>query len=54
LDSVSEIVAEGKEDLKTVEGKEIFAYREQVLPLLRLKNILNVPGNNDKDRIGHV
>ena len=52
LDSVREIVAVDEKDLKTVEGKEIFRYREQVLPLLRLKNILNVPGN--EDRIGPV
>ncbi|KAF5413528.1 MAG: Chemotaxis protein CheA [Candidatus Methanophagaceae archaeon] len=45
LDSVREIVAVGENDLKTVEGKELFRYREQVLPLLRLKNILDVPGN---------
>lgn len=45
LDSVREIVAVGETDLKTVEGKELFRYREQVLPLLRLKNILDVPGN---------
>ena len=55
LDSVREIVAVGEKDLKTVEGKEIFSYREeQVLPLLRLKNIFNVPGNKDKDRFGPV
>jgi two-component system chemotaxis sensor kinase CheA len=54
LDSVREIVAVGEEDLKTVEGKEIFSYREQVLPLLRLKNIFDVPGNKDKDRFGPV
>ena len=52
LDSVREIVAVGEKDLKTVEGKELFRYREHVLPLLRLKNILNVPGN--EDRIGPV
>jgi len=52
LDFVREIVAVGEEDLKTVEGKEIFRYREQVLPLLRLKNILDVPGN--ESRIGPV
>jgi len=52
LDSVREIVAVSERDLKSVEGKEIFRYREQVLPLLRLKNILNVPGKND--RIGPV
>ena len=54
LDSVREIVAVGEEDLKTVEGKETFGYREQVLPLLRLKSIFEVPGNKDKDRIGPV
>ena len=54
LDSVSEIVAVGEKDLKTVEGKETFGYREQVLPLLRLKNVLNVPGNKDKGRFGPV
>ena len=47
LDSIREIVAVGEMDLKSVAEKEIFQYREQVLPLLRLKNILNVPGNND-------
>ncbi len=47
LDSVREIVAVGEKDLKTVEGKELFRYREHVLPLLRLKNILDVPGNED-------
>jgi len=52
LDSVREIVAVGERDLKSVAEKEIFRYREQVLPLLRLKNVLNVPGN--KDRIGPV
>ncbi len=52
LDFVREIVAVGEKDLKTVEGKELFRYREQVLPLLRLKNILNVPVN--EDRIGPV
>jgi two-component system chemotaxis sensor kinase CheA len=52
LDSIREIVAVGEKDLKSVEGKEIFKYREQVLPLVRLKNILDVPG--DKDRIGPV
>jgi len=52
LDSVREIVAVGERELKSVEGKEIFRYREQVLPLLRLKNVLNVPG--DSDRIGPV
>jgi two-component system chemotaxis sensor kinase CheA len=52
LDSIREIVAVGEKDLKSVEGKEIIRYREQVLPLLRLKNILNVQGNND--RIGAV
>jgi len=36
LDSVREIVAVGEKDLKSVEGKEIFSYREQVLPMLRL------------------
>jgi two-component system chemotaxis sensor kinase CheA len=54
LDSVREIVAVGEEDLKSVEGKEIFSYREQVLPLRRLKNIFDVPGIKDKDRIGPV
>lgn len=54
LDSAREIVAVGEEDLKTVEGKETFGYREQVLPLLRLKNVLNVPGNKNKDRFGPV
>jgi len=54
LDSVREIVAIGKEDLKSVEGKEIFSYREQVLPLRRLKNIFDVPGIKDKERIGPV
>ena len=52
LDSVREIVAVDEKDLKTVEGKEIFRYREQFLPLLRLKSILNVPGN--RDMIGPV
>ncbi len=52
LDSIREIVAVGETDLKSVEGKEIFRYRERVLPLLRLKNLLDVPG--DKDRIGPV
>jgi two-component system chemotaxis sensor kinase CheA len=52
LDSVREIVAVGENDLKTVEGKELFRYREHVLPLLRLKSILDVPGN--EDRIGPV
>ena len=52
LDSVREIVAVDENDLKSVEGKEIFRYREHVLPLLRLKNILDVPGN--KDRVGPV
>ena len=52
LDSVLEIVAVGEKDLKSVEGKEIFRYRGHVLPLLRLKNILNVP--RDKDSIGPV
>jgi len=47
LDSVREIVAVGERDLKSAEGKDTFGYREQVLPLLRLKNVLNVPGNND-------
>ena len=54
LDSVREIIAVGEKDLKSVKGKEIFAYREQVLPLLRLKNIFDVPRNKDKDRIGPV
>ena len=54
LDSVREIVAVGEKDLKSVEGKEIFSYREQVLPLLRLKSIFDVPGNKDKDRFGPV
>ena len=54
LDSAREIVAVGEKELKSVEGKEIFKYREQVLPLLRLKNIFDVPGNKDKDRIGPV
>jgi len=54
LDSVREIVAVGEKDLKTVEGKEMFGYREHVLPLLRLKSIFEVPGNKDKDRIGPV
>ena len=54
LDSVREIVAVGEKDLKTVEGKEIFSYREQVLPLMRLKNIFEVPGNKDKDMFGPV
>jgi len=54
LDSVREIVAVGGKDLKSIEGKEIFGYREQVLPLLKLKNVLNVPGNKDRDRIGPV
>ncbi|MCD6456218.1 MAG: chemotaxis protein CheA [Methanophagales archaeon] len=54
LDSVREIVAVGEEDLKSVEGKETFGYREQVLPLLRLKTIFEVPGNKDKDRFGPV
>lgn len=48
LDSVREIVAVGERDLKSVAEKEIFRYREQVLPLLRLKNVLNVPGDNDR------
>jgi two-component system chemotaxis sensor kinase CheA len=52
FDFVSEIAAVSEADLKTVEGKEMFRYREQVLPLLRLKNILNVPGN--EGRIGPV
>ncbi len=52
LDSIREIVAVGEKDLKSVEGKEIFRYREQVLPLLRLKNILDVSG--EKDSIGPV
>ena len=52
LDSVREIVAVDEKDLKSVGGKEIFRYREQFLPLLRLKNILNVPGN--ESRIGPV
>ncbi|MCW3134352.1 MAG: chemotaxis protein CheA [Methanophagales archaeon] len=54
LDSVREIVAVSEENLKSVEGKEIFRYRGQVLPLLRLKNIFDVPGNKDKDKIGPV
>jgi two-component system chemotaxis sensor kinase CheA len=54
LDSVREIVAVDEKDLKSVEGKETFGYREQVLPLLRLKNIFEVPGNKDKDRFGPV
>ncbi|RCV65700.1 two-component system, chemotaxis family, sensor kinase CheA [Methanophagales archaeon] len=52
LDSVHEIVAVGETDLKSVEGQEIFGYREHVLPLVRLKKILDVPG--DKDSIGPV
>ncbi len=54
LDSVREIVAVSEENLKSVEGKEIFSYREQFLPLLRLKDIFDVPGDKDKDRIGPV
>ena len=52
LDSVREIVAVDEKDLKRISGKEIFRYREQVLPLLRLKNILDVPGV--KDSMGPV
>jgi two-component system chemotaxis sensor kinase CheA len=54
LDSVKEIVAVGEEDLKTVKGKETFGYREQVLPMLRLKSIFEVPGNKDKEGFGPV
>jgi len=53
LDSIREIVAVSEENLKSVEGKEIFRYRGQFLPLWRLKNIFDVPPgeNKDKDRI---
>jgi len=48
LESIRQIVALGEKDLKSVERKEVFKYRDQVLPLLRLKNVLNVPGNGEK------
>jgi len=44
LDSVREIVAVGE-----VEGKENFRYRGRVLPLLRLKKILDIPGSGDDE-----
>ena len=47
LNSVREIIAVDERYLKSVEGTGIFQYRERVLPLLRLKNVLNVPGNNE-------
>ncbi len=48
LSSVREIIAVDERYLKSVEGKGIFQYRGRVLPLLRLKNVLNVPGNNEE------
>ncbi len=47
-------MAVGEKDLKTVKGKETFGYREQVLPMLRLKSIFEVPGNKDKEGFGPV
>jgi two-component system chemotaxis sensor kinase CheA len=47
LNSVREIIAVDERYLKSVEGTGIFQHRERVLPLLRLKNVLNVPGNNE-------
>ncbi|MCW7071710.1 MAG: chemotaxis protein CheA [Methanophagales archaeon] len=44
LDSVREIVA-----VEEVEGKENFRYRGRVLPLLRLKKILDIPGSGDDE-----
>jgi len=47
LESVKQIIPINEKELKSINQKEVFNYRGQVLPLLRLKNVLNIPNSFD-------
>jgi two-component system chemotaxis sensor kinase CheA len=43
LGSVQEVVAIGKDDLKTIQRREIIKHRGKVVPVLRLRDLLGAP-----------
>ncbi len=51
LGSVREVVAVGEDDLKSVQQREVIKYRGKVVPALRLRDALSVPG---EQKIGPV
>jgi two-component system chemotaxis sensor kinase CheA len=44
LGSVQEVVAIGEDDLKTIQRREIIKHRGKIVPVLRLRDLLGVPG----------
>ncbi len=48
LVSVVEAVRLNEDDIKTVENKEVIVLRDTVLPLARLRNIFDIPGESSR------
>lgn len=48
LNSIKEITSIKAENIKNVQGQEVLLYRENVLPIIRLANILDVKNHNEQ------
>lgn len=48
LNSIKEITSIKAENIKNVQGQEVLLYRENVLPIIRLANILDVKNYNEQ------
>ena len=50
LSSVHKIINITPEDIKTVQKQEVVMYRNSVIPIVRLREVLEVPGESDADQ----
>lgn len=52
--SVVEAVKLKEGDIKTVENREVMVLRDMVLPLIRLRNLFDIPGESSRDKYAVV
>ncbi len=50
LSSVHKIINITPDDIKTVQKQEVVMYRNSVIPIVRLREVLEVPGGSDADQ----
>ena len=50
LSSVHKIINIAPEEIKMVQKQEVVMYRDSVIPIVRLKKVLDVPGDDDADQ----
>lgn len=51
LSSITEIINISKEQIRDVQGQEIFLFRGTTLPIIRLKEVLNIEDNRDNEEL---